>query len=101
MNGTCKSCNGPCPKTCEGVIQINNDNVEKFKDCVIIDGSITILDSSFKGYSDVDEKNIECERQIESMPPEKLEVFSSVRTITGYINIQAKHENFKNLSFLR
>ena len=35
------------------------------------------------------------------MLPSRLEILSSVKEITGYLNIQAHHENFTNLNVLR
>jgi len=82
------------------VSQINNDNVDQFKDCTVIEGSTTILDSTFTGYHDMDE-TFSFSRQIPPMAPEKLEVFSTLKEITGYMNIQGDHKNFTSLSFLR
>lgn len=100
LNGECIPCEGLCPKTCKGVPQINNANIDQFKDCTVIEGSITILESTFKGYHDIDE-NFTFGRVITPMAPEKLEVFSTLKEITGYLNIQGSHENFTSLSFLR
>ena len=35
------------------------------------------------------------------MHPDRLEVFSTLKEVTGYINIQGYHEEFTNLSYFR
>ncbi|GIY37822.1 epidermal growth factor receptor [Caerostris extrusa] len=99
-NHECVACDGPCPKNCEGVEVVHADNIDSFKGCTIIEGSITILDTSFDGfqevYSDFTFGNLH-----PKMNPSKLEVFSTLKEVTGYISIQASHPDFKNLTFFR
>lgn len=99
-DGECVSCDGPCPKTCEGNVIIHSGNIDKFKDCTIIEGHISILDQTFKGYQQVF-TNYSFGARYAKMDPSRLEVFSTLREITGYINIQAVHENFTSLSYFR
>jgi epidermal growth factor receptor len=99
QNGECVPCAGPCPKNCQGVDVVNSNNIENFVNCTEIEGSITILETSFTGYAEVQSNN-KLGTKYEPMHPSKLMVFQTVRKITGYVNIQAWHPEFKNLSFL-
>lgn len=100
VNGECVLCDGPCPKTCEGVPTIHDSNIDSFKDCTVIEGSLTILDQTFKGFQQVF-ANFSFGQRIKTMHPDRLEVFSTLKEVTGYINIQGSHEDFKNLSYFR
>ena len=100
MNGECVPCDGPCPKTCKGVEKVHSGNIDTFKDCTIIEGSITILDQSFEGFQHV-YPNYTFGKRYEKMHPDKLEVFRTLKEITGYLNIQGDHKDFKNLSYFR
>ncbi|XP_039287405.1 epidermal growth factor receptor [Nilaparvata lugens] len=93
---------GPCPKTCEGVDGglIHSGNINDFKDCTIIEGSISILDQSFKGFQQV-YNNYSFGERYQKMHPDSLEVFSTLKEVTGYINIQGDHPDFTNLSYFR
>jgi epidermal growth factor receptor len=35
------------------------------------------------------------------MDPSKLEIFSTLKEVTGFVNIQASHPNFTSLSYFR
>lgn len=35
------------------------------------------------------------------MQPERLEVFSTLKEVTGFIDVQASHENFTDLHYFR
>lgn len=102
INGTeCVSCDGACTKNCiigEKEV-INSKNIENFVNCTEIHGSITILETSFTGYTEVFPNNT-MGAKYEPMHPSKLMVFQSVRSISGWVSIQAHHPEFKNLSFL-
>ncbi|KAL7639995.1 UNVERIFIED_CONTAM: hypothetical protein RMT77_009409 [Armadillidium vulgare] len=100
VNGECVPCVGPCSKTCQGVEIVHNGNIDSFKDCTILEGSLTILDHSFDGFQVV-YQNFTFGDKYPEMHPSKLEVFSTLEEVTGYINIQATHPEFTNLSFLR
>ncbi|OTF83614.1 epidermal growth factor receptor-like protein, partial [Euroglyphus maynei] len=100
VNGECVPCDGPCPKNCPGVDIVHSTNIDSFKGCTIIEGSITILDTSFQGYQEV-YQNFSFGPHYQPFHPSRLEVFSTLREITGYLNIQASHPDFKNLSYFR
>ncbi|XP_072930769.1 epidermal growth factor receptor isoform X2 [Epargyreus clarus] len=100
VNGECIPCNVTCPKTCRAEKPIHSGNIDSFKDCTIIDGSIEILEMTFTGFQHVNPDYSFGERYIQ-MDPNKLEVFSTVREVTGYLNVQAFHPNFTTLSYFR
>lgn len=100
VDGECVPCTGPCPKTCPGDNFIHSGNIDKFKGCTIFDGSLTIMDHSFDGYQHV-YANYSFGEKYPRMHPTKLEVLSTLKEVTGYINIQATHPEFTNLNFLR
>ncbi|XP_046400809.1 epidermal growth factor receptor isoform X2 [Ischnura elegans] len=100
VNGECVPCDGPCPKTCEGVKILHSGNVDNFRDCTIIEGSLTILDHSFAGFQQYDGDFIFGPRH-GSMHPDRLEVFSTLKEVTEHVNIQASHPAFTNLSYFR
>lgn len=99
-DGECLPCNGPCPKTCTSTGIVNSDNVESFRGCTVIEGHLEILDQSFSGYQHVFQ-NFSFGARYIKMHPDKLEVFSTLKEVTGYINIQGAHDEFKNLSYFR
>ncbi|KAG9508422.1 Epidermal growth factor receptor, partial [Fragariocoptes setiger] len=86
-----------------GVETVHADNIESFRGCTVIEGSISILDQSFIGYTEASTNgsSIHLGPTHPPMPPERLEVFNTLREITGFLNIQANHPGFKNLSFFR
>ncbi|KAF0307869.1 Epidermal growth factor receptor [Amphibalanus amphitrite] len=101
-NGECVPCNGPCPKTCpvDKLEIIHAGNIDKFKNCTILQGSLQILQHSFDGYQEIYE-NYTFGPHHGKMHPSKLEVFSTVKEITGFVNIDAYHPEFRDLGFLR
>lgn len=99
-NGECMPCPGPCPKNCTGVDVVHSGNIDQFVNCTFIDGSITILDTSFTGFAELT-SNHTLGTPYPPMHPSRLEVFKTLREITGYLNIQASHPDFKNLSYFR
>ena len=100
LNGECVPCNGPCPKTCHFSDTIHAGNIDTLKNCTVLEGSITILDSSFDGFQQIYE-NFTFGPRYPAMDPSKLEVLTSLHEITGFLNIQAHHENFTNLEAFR
>lgn len=100
VNGECVPCDGPCPKTCQGVDKVHSGNIDSFKDCTIIEGSITILDQSFMGYQHI-YTNFTFGPRYQELHPDKLEVFSTLKEVTGFVNIQGYHKDFTNLSCFR
>lgn len=99
-DGECISC-GPdqCPKNCQGVDVVNSKNIDQMINCTEIEGSITILDTSFNGYTEVTSNNTMGTRY-DPMHPSKLKILDTIKVITGYLNIQAHHPDFRDLSFL-
>jgi len=100
VNGECLPCGGPCPKNCQGVEVVHSGNIDQLINCTVIEGSITILDTSFTGYAELYSNNT-IGTGYKPMHPSRLEVFKTLREITGYLNIQAHHPDFKNLSCFR
>nr|WAR33938.1 epidermal growth factor receptor 2a [Scylla paramamosain] len=100
VDGECVPCNGPCPKTCPGPEVIHSGNIDDFKGCTILDGWLTIMDHSFDGYQHV-YPNYTFGAKYSRMHPSKLEMLSTLKEVTAYINIQANHPDFTNLNFLR
>lgn len=99
-NGECVPCGGPCPKNCQGVEVVHSGNIDQLINCTVIEGSITITNSSFTGFLESCIANTTCPRH-KPMHPSRLEVFKTLREITGYLNIRASHPDFRNLSFFR
>ncbi|XP_072109713.1 epidermal growth factor receptor isoform X1 [Mobula birostris] len=92
----CKKCEGPCPKDCSGIgvaplkdaMSINSSNIDSFKNCTKINGNVVILEVAFKGDN------------FSKAPPlllEKLEIFRTVKEITGYFLIQSWPDNYTDL----
>lgn len=99
FNGECVPCGGPCPKNCQGVEVVHSGNIDQLINCTVIEGSITILDESFNGYSEIVSTLNNNTVRHRPMHPSRLEVFKTLREITGYLNIRAKHPDFKDLSY--
>jgi len=100
QQGECVLCNGTCPKICLGEKIVHSGNIDKYENCTVIDGSLEILDQTFSGYRHV-YKNFSFGEQYTKLHPDRLEVFSTLKEITGYLNIQGDHESFRNLSYFR
>ncbi|XP_035219957.1 epidermal growth factor receptor-like isoform X2 [Stegodyphus dumicola] len=100
VDGECVPCDGPCPKSCTGVTALHSGNIDRFRGCTVIEGSLTILDSTFDGFQEVF-PNFTFGDRFPKMHPDELEVFSTLKEVTGYLNIQASHPDFKNLSYFR
>ncbi|CAH1179272.1 unnamed protein product [Phaedon cochleariae] len=98
--GECVPCEGPCPKTCIGEGTIHFGNINSFRNCTVLEGNLDILENSFKGFQNVF-PNYTFGERYPPMHPSALEVFSTLKEITGYLNIQAYHPDFKNLSYFR
>ncbi|XP_066540239.1 epidermal growth factor receptor-like isoform X2 [Hoplias malabaricus] len=102
----CKSCNGPCPKVCNGlgmggltgVMTVNATNIDTFRHCTKIIGDISVITTTLHGdpYT-----------KTPKMDPAKLDYFKAVKEITGFLLIQDWPENltslspFKNLEIIR
>ncbi|XP_044271495.1 epidermal growth factor receptor isoform X2 [Tribolium madens] len=98
--GACVPCNGPCPKTCRVDTLIHSGNIDSFKGCTVIEGNILILQNTFEGYQHF-YPNYTFGARYPRMHPDRLEVFSTLKEVTGYINVQAYHSDFTNLSYFR
>uniref|UniRef100_A0A3Q1ELU9 Receptor protein-tyrosine kinase n=1 Tax=Acanthochromis polyacanthus TaxID=80966 RepID=A0A3Q1ELU9_9TELE len=93
----CRTCDGVCPKACDGVgvgslikaIAVNASNVESFRNCTKINGNIILIETSFTG---------DPHYKIPPMDPEKLEYFRTVKEITGFLLIQSWPKNLTSLS---
>uniref|UniRef100_A0A8C7XNH8 Receptor protein-tyrosine kinase n=1 Tax=Oryzias sinensis TaxID=183150 RepID=A0A8C7XNH8_9TELE len=93
----CIPCTDICPKACDGIgtgsLQaaqtVDSSNIDKFVNCTKINGNLVFLITGIKG---------DVYHNIEALDPEKLNVFRSVREITGYLNIQSWPDNMTDLS---
>lgn len=97
VDGECVPCDGPCPKICHFTDTVHAGNIDTFRNCTVLEGSLTILDSTFNGFQQI-YQNFTFGPRYPAMDPSKLEVFSTLKEVTGYINIQAHHPRFTNLS---
>ncbi|XP_075777832.1 epidermal growth factor receptor isoform X1 [Pelodiscus sinensis] len=92
----CKKCDGPCSKVCngigigelKGVLSINATNIDSFKNCTKINGDVSILPVSFLGDDFT---------KTQPLDPKKLDIFKTVKEITGFLLFQAWPENATNL----
>ncbi|KAG9271734.1 receptor tyrosine-protein kinase erbB-4, partial [Astyanax mexicanus] len=93
----CIPCTDICPKACDGIgtasLQtaqtVDSSNIDKFINCTKINGNLVFLITGIKG---------DVYHNIEALDPEKLNVFRTVREITGFLNIQSWPENRTDLS---
>ncbi|XP_033842682.1 receptor tyrosine-protein kinase erbB-4 [Periophthalmus magnuspinnatus] len=93
----CIPCTDICPKACDGIgtasLQehqtVDSNNIDKFVNCTKINGNLIFLITGIKG---------DVYHNIEALDPEKLNVFRTVREITGYLNIQSWPDNMTDLS---
>ncbi|XP_030052609.1 receptor tyrosine-protein kinase erbB-3 isoform X1 [Microcaecilia unicolor] len=91
----CEPCSGVCPKVCEGTgtgskyQMVDSSNIDRFINCTKILGNLDFLISGFEGDPFYN---------IPALDPEKLNVFRTVREITGYLNIQSWPKHMDNFS---
>nr|XP_023836880.1 receptor tyrosine-protein kinase erbB-4-like [Salvelinus alpinus] len=93
----CIACTDICPKACDGIgtasLQsaqtVDSSNIDKFTNCTKINGNLVFLITGIKG---------DVYHNIKALEPEKLNVFRTVREITGFLNIQSWPENMTDLS---
>ncbi|KAB0380117.1 hypothetical protein FD755_007901, partial [Muntiacus reevesi] len=93
----CKPCTDICPKACDGIgtgslmsaQTVDSSNIDKFINCTKINGNLIFLVTGIHG----DPYNA-----IEAIDPEKLNVFRTVREITGFLNIQSWPPNMTDFS---
>ncbi|XP_055022698.1 receptor tyrosine-protein kinase erbB-4, partial [Boleophthalmus pectinirostris] len=92
----CIPCTDICPKVCDGIgtgslhanQTVDASNIHKFVNCTKINGNLIFLITGIKG---------DMYHGIGPMDPERLNVFRTVKEITGYLNIQAWPENMTDL----
>ncbi|KAI5106797.1 receptor tyrosine-protein kinase erbB-4 [Silurus meridionalis] len=93
----CIPCTDICPKACDGIgtasLQtaqtVDSSNIDRFINCTKINGNLVFFITGIKG---------DVYHNIEALDPEKLNVFRTVREITGFLNIQSWPENMTDLS---
>ncbi|XP_051629486.1 receptor tyrosine-protein kinase erbB-3 isoform X4 [Manacus candei] len=91
----CEPCGGLCPKACEGTgagskyQTVDSSNIDTFINCTKILGNLDFLITGLEG---------DPWRNISALDPEKLNVFRTVREITGYLNIQSWPKHMQNFS---
>ncbi|XP_068197776.1 epidermal growth factor receptor [Antennarius striatus] len=93
----CAKCDGLCPKVCSGLgtgnlthtLSINASNIESFRNCTKITGNIAFIHTSIHGDSYT---------KTPKMEPAQLDVFKTVKEITGYLWIQTWPESMSSLS---
>ncbi|CAB4061467.1 EGFR [Lepeophtheirus salmonis] len=83
VNGECVPCDGPCPKTCHFNEVMHAGNIDSFQNCT-------------KSM-----KTILLEIDILQWIQRNWKFFTTLKEVTGYINIQGHHPNFKNLNAFR
>uniref|UniRef100_A0A8C5HYX0 Receptor protein-tyrosine kinase n=1 Tax=Gouania willdenowi TaxID=441366 RepID=A0A8C5HYX0_GOUWI len=93
----CIPCTDICPKVCDGIgtgsLQaaqtVDASNIDRFVNCTKINGNLIFLITGIKG---------DMYHGIGPLDPERLNVFRTVKEITGYLNIQSWPENMTDLS---
>ncbi|XP_061876805.1 melanoma receptor tyrosine-protein kinase-like [Entelurus aequoreus] len=93
----CRTCEGVCPKACDGLgvgalsntMAIDAFNIDLFQNCTKINGNIYLIQSSFSG---------DAHFKIPPMDPVKLEYFRTVKEITGCLLITSWPVNVTSLS---
>ncbi|XP_071791148.1 epidermal growth factor receptor-like isoform X4 [Asterias amurensis] len=93
----CVGCEGPCPKTCDGLLDgdmLYKDHFEdgKLDNCTIIRNNIFIGTSSFDGDAFLG---------YEGITLDLLERLSTIHEIQGYLTVQGHHEHFTDLNCFR
>ncbi|XP_030634923.1 receptor tyrosine-protein kinase erbB-4-like [Chanos chanos] len=92
----CVPCTDICPKVCDGIgtggLQtaqtVDSSNIDKFINCTKINGNLIFLITGIKG---------DMFHGIGALDPERLNVFRTVKEITGFLNIQSWPENMTDL----
>ncbi|XP_077160873.1 epidermal growth factor receptor isoform X2 [Paroedura picta] len=93
----CKKCDGPCRKACSGlgteklkeVLAVNASNIDSFINCTVINGHLSFLKVTFSGDAYTNTTRLD---------PKKLDIFKTVKEITGFLLIQEWAENATDLS---
>lgn len=91
----CEPCMGLCPKACDGTgtgfkyQTVDSSNIDRFINCTKILGNLDFLITGLEG---------DPWKNISALDPEKLNIFRTVREITGYLNIQSWPKHMHNFS---
>ncbi|XP_060762391.1 epidermal growth factor receptor [Neoarius graeffei] len=93
----CKKCEGLCPKVCSGlgvghlthVMSVNASNIDSFENCTTINGDISILRTTFQGDKFTGTPPLD---------PARLNIFKTVKEITGTLLIQCWTSDLPSLS---
>ncbi|GCB66743.1 hypothetical protein scyTo_0007929, partial [Scyliorhinus torazame] len=93
----CKPCTDICPKACDGIgtgsLQmaktVDSSNIDKFMNCTKINGNLIFLITGIEG---------DPYHNIAALDPDKLNVFRTVREITGFLNIQSWPRNMTDFN---
>ncbi|XP_053332847.1 receptor tyrosine-protein kinase erbB-4-like [Clarias gariepinus] len=88
----CVPCTDICPKVCDGIgtgslhmaQTVDSSNIDKFINCTKINGNLIFLITGIKG---------DMYHGTAALDPDRLNVFRTVKEITGYLNIQSWPEN--------
>uniref|UniRef100_A0A8C4QW65 receptor protein-tyrosine kinase n=2 Tax=Eptatretus burgeri TaxID=7764 RepID=A0A8C4QW65_EPTBU len=96
----CKPCQEDiCPKVCDGIgfgdliedETVNSQNIHLFANCTTISGNLIFLQTGILG---------DRYYNISRLEPSKLQVFHTVKEITGFLNIEAWPQNMTDLRVL-
>uniref|UniRef100_A0AAQ6ABQ3 Receptor protein-tyrosine kinase n=1 Tax=Amphiprion ocellaris TaxID=80972 RepID=A0AAQ6ABQ3_AMPOC len=85
----CLACDGIGTASLQTAQTVDSSNIDKFVNCTKINGNLVFLITGIKG---------DVYHNIEALDPEKLNVFRTVREITGFLNIQSWPDNMTDLS---
>ncbi|XP_048366539.1 epidermal growth factor receptor isoform X2 [Sphaerodactylus townsendi] len=93
----CKQCDGLCRKACNGigigdlkdVLAVNASNIDNFINCTTINGHLSFLKVTFSG---------DTYTKTRALDPKKLDIFKTIKEITGFLLIQDWPENSTDLS---
>uniref|UniRef100_A0A8C6T4S1 Receptor protein-tyrosine kinase n=1 Tax=Neogobius melanostomus TaxID=47308 RepID=A0A8C6T4S1_9GOBI len=83
------ACDGIGTATLQNAQTVDSSNIDKFVNCTKINGNLVFLITGIKG---------DVYHNIEALDPEKLNVFRTVREVTGFLNIQSWPDNMTDLS---
>ncbi|XP_030830511.1 receptor tyrosine-protein kinase erbB-4 isoform X4 [Strongylocentrotus purpuratus] len=94
QDNQCIPCEGVCPSTCDGIgddgaLSSKHIRSKQFDNCTQINGNLIITSHTFTGDAFAGTTPID---------PSALEIFRTVKQITGYLSVQGLHQHFTNLS---
>ncbi|MGH0120622.1 UNVERIFIED_CONTAM: hypothetical protein FKN15_009987 [Acipenser sinensis] len=82
-------CDGIGTGSLQSAQTVDSSNIDKFVNCTKINGNLVFLITGIEG---------DAYHSIEALDPDKLNVFRTVREITGYLNIQSWPRNMSDFS---